>query len=140
MNLLEKAIAIALHAHQGQLDRCGEPYILHPLRLMLQMETDAERMAAVLHDVVEDTALTLADLEAEGFPQEVLEAVRLLTHDRSDHPYEQYVRTLKENPIARKVKLADLQHNMDIRRLDGVQQTDLERLQRYRQAWETLRT
>ncbi|HSM56658.1 MAG TPA: HD domain-containing protein [Candidatus Sulfomarinibacteraceae bacterium] len=138
MSLLEKAISLALRAHRGQVDRCGQPYILHPLHLMLQMDTDAERMAAVLHDVVEDTDVTLADLEEEGFPQEVLQAVRLLTHDRPDNPYEAYVRALKENPIARKVKLADLQHNMDLRRLDRVEQKDMERLQRYRQAWETL--
>lgn len=138
MNLLEKAIALALRAHSGQVDRYGHPYILHSLHLMLQMDTEHERMAAVLHDVVEDTGVTLSDLEEAGFPPEVLEAVRLLTHDKENSSYEEYVQTLKANRTARKVKLADLKHNMDIRRMDQVRPTDLDRLQRYRQAWETL--
>jgi (p)ppGpp synthase/HD superfamily hydrolase len=138
MTLLEKAIALALRAHSGQTDRYGQPYILHPLFLMQQMDTEAERIAAVLHDVVEDSDVTLDDLRAEGFPAEAVEAVRLMTHDKTETTYEAYVAALKPNPIARKVKLADLQHNMDIRRMDRVRPEDVDRLQRYRQAWETL--
>jgi (p)ppGpp synthase/HD superfamily hydrolase len=138
MTLLEKAIALALRAHGGQTDRYGQPYILHPLFLMQQMDTEAERIAAVLHDVVEDSDVTLDDLRAEGFPAEAVEAVRLMTHDKTETTYEAYVAALKPNPIARKVKLADLQHNMDIRRMDRVRPEDVDRLQRYRQAWETL--
>lgn len=137
MNQLEKAIAIALRVHEGQTDRYGQPYILHPLFVMLQMESEAEMTAAVLHDVIEDSETTLADLREEGFSDEVLEAVRLMTHDEADS-YEAYVRKLKPNPMARKIKLADLRHNMDIRRMDRVRAADTERLERYRSAWESL--
>lgn len=136
--LLEKAIAIAVRAHAGHVDRYGQPYILHPLHLMMQMDSPAARMVAVLHDVVEDTEVTLADLQAAGFPAEVLEAVSLLTHDREQVPYEAYVAGIKPHPLARKVKLADLQHNMDIRRLPHLEPKDLERLQKYHRAWLTL--
>lgn len=138
MTLLEKAIALALRAHSGQVDRYGQPYILHPLFVMQQMDSDEERIAAVLHDVVEDSEITLDDLRAEGFPAESIEAVRLMTHDKQQTSYEVYVAALKPNPIARKVKVADLQHNMDIRRMDRVRPEDVDRLQRYHQAWETL--
>lgn len=137
MNLTERAIQVALEAHRGQLDREGRPYILHPLHVMMQMDTEDERIAAVLHDVIEDSALTLADLRAEGFPEAALEAVDLMTH-REEDSYGQYVRKLKPNPIARKIKMADLQHNMDIRRLGRLEPKDLERLQKYRNAWKIL--
>ena len=138
MNQLEKAIALALRVHAGQKDRYGQPYILHPLHVMLQMDTEQEMAAAVLHDVIEDSELTLEDLEEEGFSGAVLEAVRLMTHDKEHESYERYVRTLKPDPIARKIKLADLQHNLDIRRMDRVRQRDVERLEKYRRAWELL--
>lgn len=138
MKLLEKVIAFALEAHSGHEDKYGRPYILHPLHLMSQMDSDEERMAAVLHDVVEDTTKTLADIEALGVPRPVLEAVALLTHDKQAVPYDQYVLALKPNPLARKVKLADLRHNMDIRRLNKITAKDAERLERYRHAWELL--
>ncbi len=138
MTLLERAIAVALQAHQGQTDRYGAPYILHPLHVMLQMDDETEMMAAVLHDVLEDSALTLETLRDEGLPAEVLEAVRLLTHDAEQSSYEEYVRGLQKNPIALKVKLADLRHNMDIRRLRRVEERDAARLEKYRRAWEIL--
>ena len=137
MNQLEKAIAIALRVHEGQTDRYGQPYILHPLTVMLQMDSEVEMTAAVLHDVVEDSKTTLEDLRDEGFSVEVLEAVRLMTHEEKDS-YEEYVRKLKPNATARKIKLADLSHNMDIRRMDRVEARDAERLERYRAAWELL--
>lgn len=138
MNLLEKAIGLALQVHQGQRDRYGRPYILHPLHVMLQMDREKEMIAAVLHDVVEDSDMILDDLRAEGFPPDVLEAVRLMTHDKGAVSYETYVRRLKPNDTARKIKLADLQHNMDIRRMDRVRPEDVDRLEKYRRAWETL--
>jgi (p)ppGpp synthase/HD superfamily hydrolase len=140
MNLLERAIAIALEAHQGQTDRYGAAYILHPLHVMTQMDTEPEMMAAVLHDVLEDSELTLEALRDEGFSTEVLEAVRLLTHDATKRSYQEYVHRLKPNPIAVKVKLADLRHNMDIRRMDRVEERDAVRLEKYRRAWEALTT
>src|SRR5687768_5217072 len=135
MNLLEKVIFFALEAHAGHTDKYGRPYILHPLHLMSQMDSDEERMTALLHDVVEDTNYTLADIEALGVPPSVVEAVALLTHDKEQTPYLDYVRALKPNPLARKVKLADLRHNTDIRRIDPIREKDAARLERYRQAW-----
>jgi (p)ppGpp synthase/HD superfamily hydrolase len=140
LTLLERAIALALDAHHGQTDRYGRPYILHPLHVMLQMDSESEMMAAVLHDVLEDTPLTLEALRDEGFPPDVLEAVRLLTHDAEKMSYQEYVRRLRPNPIAIKVKLADLRHNMDILRMDHVEEGDAARLEKYRRAWETLTT
>ena len=135
---MEKAIAIALRVHRGQLDRSGKPYILHPLRVMMAMDTETEMTAAVLHDVIEDSPTTLEDLREEGFSDEVLEAVRLMTHDKEQVSYQEYVRRLKPDPIARKIKMADLRHNMDIRRMAKVGEKERERLERYRAAWETL--
>ena len=139
MNLLEKSINFALEVHAGQTDRYGRPYILHPLHLMSQMDTEVEMMAAVLHDVIEDSDTTLDDLRRLGLPEEVIEAVSLLTHDEADS-YEDYVRKLKPNAVARKIKLADLAHNMAIRRMDRVTEKDAARLDKYRRAWEILTT
>lgn len=134
---LEEAIRIALEAHRGQKDRAGAPYVLHPLRMMLRVRTDAERMAAVLHDVVEDSAWTLDDLRARGFPDEVLEAVDRLTR-RPGEAYDAFVERAAAHPVARRVKLADLEDNLDLRRLEGVTAGDLERLDRYLRAWRRL--
>jgi (p)ppGpp synthase/HD superfamily hydrolase len=136
--LIETALSFALEVHRGQIDRSGQPYILHPLTLMMQMDTTAERLAAILHDTVEDSERTLDDIRGMGMPAEVVEAVDLLTHDKSAMSYADYVQRLKPNPIAQKVKLADLQHNMDIRRTRPVNPEDLPRLNKYLRAWETL--
>ncbi len=138
-NLLEKAIAVALEAHAGVLTRSGRPYIIHPLRLMNQMETEEEMIAAVLHDVVEDSPITLDDLAKIGFSQRVLDALALLTHNKKTTTYEDYILALKANMLARKIKLADLVHNMDVRRLPNpINQRDLDRLKKYRRAWKIL--
>jgi (p)ppGpp synthase/HD superfamily hydrolase len=136
-HLVDRAIAIAVQAHAGQTDKAGRPYILHPLHLMLQMNSDEEMITAVLHDVVEDTGITLDDLAKEGFPPVVLEALTLLTHD-DDTPYDDYVARLKHHPLARRVKIADLEHNMDVRRLITVREKDLQRLHKYQRAWRLL--
>jgi (p)ppGpp synthase/HD superfamily hydrolase len=139
MDDLEKAIAIALQAHEGVLDKSGKPYILHPLRLMMQMDSEEARITAVLHDVVEDSAISLTDLAASGFSSEIIDALALLTHDKEATPYEDYIQGIKSNPLARQVKLADLEHNMDTRRLQApLSERDLDRLQRYRLAWDVL--
>jgi len=140
MKLIERAIARALQAHAGQVDRYDRPYILHPLALMAAVEGEQAQMVAALHDVVEDSPLTLDDLRAEGFPEEVLEAVRLLTHDSESQSYDDYVRAIRPNALARQVKLADLRHNMDIRRMTVVTPEDAPRLEKYRRAWEILTT
>ena len=113
-----KAMNIAYTAHHGQVDKAGVPYIFHPLHLAEAMEDEISCCAALLHDTVEDTDVTLEQL-AEIFPFEVVEAVRLLTHD-PDTDYFDYVRAIRGNPIAMKVKLADLAHNTDETRFAGV--------------------
>jgi (p)ppGpp synthase/HD superfamily hydrolase len=134
MSLLEKAIVLAVHAHQGQKDRAGQPYIMHPLRLLCRVQSDLEKITAVLHDVVEDTPITLEQLRSEGFPGPVIEAVDCLTK-REGEPYDHLIERAAANPIARRVKMADLEDNMDIRRNGSLQEKDLERLERYRRAW-----
>ena len=134
---LEEAIALAVSAHRGQKDKAGQPYILHPLRMMLAVEGEHARMAAVLHDVVEDTEVSLEQLQAEGFPAEVVEAVDGLTR-RADESYDEFIERAAVNPIARVVKKADLEDNMDLRRLAELGPKELERLARYRRGWERL--
>ena len=113
-----KAMKLAYDAHLGQFDHSNVPYIFHPYHLAEQMDDEICCTVALLHDVVEDTDITIEDLKAE-FPTEVTDAVLLLTHD-SSVDYFDYVRTIKENPVAKKVKLADLNHNSDESRLVGV--------------------
>ncbi|MBF0425608.1 MAG: HD domain-containing protein [Magnetococcales bacterium] len=133
---LELAIAVAAAAHQGQKDKTGEPYILHPLRIMLSLTSETERVVAMLHDVVEDTAVTLGDLRRHGFSEEVIAAVDCLTH-RPEESYEEYVVRAGGNPLARRVKLADLADNMELRRLPvNPLPKDWERMARYRRAWD----
>lgn len=109
--LTYEAMNLAYKAHHGQMDKSGAPYIFHPIHLAEQMDDEASCCAALLHDVVEDTEVTLEDL-AKIFPPEIVEAVRLLTHEDSV-PDEEYLTAIKGNPIARKVKLADNAHNAD---------------------------
>lgn len=134
---LEDAIALAVRAHAGQVDKNGQPYILHPLRMMLAVEGDAARMVAVLHDVVEDTPVTLAELRAAGFPAAVVEAVDHLTR-RETETYEAFILRVKPHALARQVKRADLRDNMDVLRLAAITDADVERLRRYRAAWDAL--
>jgi (p)ppGpp synthase/HD superfamily hydrolase len=130
MSLLERAIEIAVLAHKEQVDKAGKPYILHPLRLIFKMQTENEMIAAVLHDVVEDTSWTIEKLEAEGFDEEVITAIELLTHDKKV-PYKKYIEAIKTNKIALKVKLADLEDNMDIKRIAHPKLRDYARLAEY---------
>ena len=137
MPTLEDAIALAAQAHRGQVDKSGQPYILHPLRVMLRCRTDAQRIAAVLHDVVEDTGRTLGDLRDLGYPADILAALDCLTK-RAGEPYEAFVERAAADPIARVVKLADVEDNLDLRRLPGVSDRDVDRLARYVRAWRRL--
>ena len=134
---LEEAILLAVKAHFGQKDRAGAPYILHPLRLMFRQASEAARIAAALHDVVEDTPVTLEQLRDAGFAEEVVAAVECLTHDPADS-YDEYIAKLKRNPIARAVKLADLEDNMRLERMASLTEKDWERLQRYHRVWKEL--
>jgi (p)ppGpp synthase/HD superfamily hydrolase len=135
--MLEKAIQCAVKAHAGQKDKAGAPYILHPLRIMMKMDSQAGMIAAMLHDVVEDSSVTLSDLRAEGFSEEVIAAVDHLTR-REGEAYEIFINRLRHNPLAVKVKLADLEDNMDIRRIENVTGRDIERIQKYQAAREKL--
>ena len=136
---LERAIAIAAEAHAGQKDHARAPYILHPIRLMIQMDSEEAMMVAVLHDVVEDSVWTLDDLRKEGFSIEVLNAVDCLTHrDEEGEDYWDYIQRAKSDPIAIKVKLADLEDNLNPDRLNEVTEKDEKRFDRYRKAQEIL--
>ncbi len=113
--LTQKAMQIAYTAHHGQIDCNGMPYVFHPYHLAEQMDDEYSCCVALLHDVAEDTSVTLEDL-AKEFPQEIIEALKLLTHEAGTDYFE-YVRKIKDNPLAKKVKLADLEHNMDRSRI-----------------------
>ncbi|MFJ2490754.1 HD domain-containing protein [Pseudomonas iridis] len=130
---LERAIAIAATAHAGQVDKGGAPYILHPLKVMLRMTTLEERIVAVLHDVVEDCAISLDDLRKEGFSEEVLSAIESVTKVPGES-YEDFVERAAQNPIGRVVKLADLEENSDLSRIASPSWEDLERIEKYRRA------
>ena len=115
--LTKRAMKLAYEAHHGQVDKGGDPYIFHPYHQAEQMIDEISVCAALLHDVVEDTNVTFEDLEKE-FPEEIIEVLKLLTHD-DDEDYYDYVRRLKDNPIAKLIKLADIAHNSDQTRLVG---------------------
>lgn len=133
---LEKAISIAAKAHEGQTDKGGTAYIMHPLKLMMAMDTEEEQITAILHDVVEDSTITIEDLKAEGFSEQVLDAITLLTRKKRAS-YQKYIEAIAENALATKVKMADLSHNMDITRIPGAtikdfqQRTQYEKYQQY---------
>ena len=131
--LTKKALKFMFEAHKDQLDKSGIPYVFHPFHLAEQMQTEETVLAALLHDVVEDTSYTLEDIKNLGVPASVIEALGLLTH-KEGVPYMEYVAAIKPNPIARAVKLADLRHNSDLTRLDQVDQKALERVEKYKKA------
>ncbi len=131
MATLEKAISIAALAHAGQLDKAGQPYILHPLRVMLRMDRDDERIVAVLHDVVEDTSITLEELADEGFSAEVVAAVSALTKLDGESRLDAAKRAA-DDPIALRVKLADNAENSDLSRIASPNENDLLRLKEYK--------
>lgn len=127
------ALKLCFEAHKNQTDKSGMPYVFHPFHLAEQMKDEDTTIAALLHDVVEDTDYTIADLKQMGFPPNVIEALELLTHN-DDTPYMEYVAKTKNNPIARAVKLADLEHNSDLSRLDTIDEKVLKRKEKYSQA------
>jgi (p)ppGpp synthase/HD superfamily hydrolase len=136
---LERAIAIAAAAHEGQVDKGGAPYILHPLKVMLRVNTLEERIVAVLHDVVEDCGISFDDLRNEGFSETVLMAIASVTKV-PDESYEEFVERVAQNPIGRVVKLADLEENSDLSRIARPSWEDLERVEKYRRAIGVLRS
>jgi len=130
---LSSAIVIATIAHQGQKDKAGKDYILHPLHVMNQLETDEERIVAVLHDVIEDSCWTIADLKEAKFSETVCNAVQAITKI-SGESYLQYLERVAENAIACAVKIEDLRHNSDLSRIPSATQKDFDRAEKYRSA------
>ena len=130
-----KALLVAIKAHQGQKDKGGKTYILHPIRVALNVKGKDEKIVALLHDVIEDTSYTIDDLDF--LSEEQRKALLLLTHD-DDVPYMEYITELKKNKIASKVKLADLEQNMNLKRLKTISNKDLKRLEKYKRAKEIL--
>ena len=137
MSDLQRAIEISVTAHKRQVRKDGSPYVLHPLRLMMSVNSADEKIVAVLHDVVEDTDITMQQLEDEGFSKQVLAALRLVTHDDGTS-YENYITNIKGNPIARAVKLADLRDNTNVFEIPKLSAKDLQRLEKYHRAYKTL--
>lgn len=131
MKEIEIAIQIALDAHKGQTDKGGHPYILHPLRVMHNVSNIDEKIVAVLHDVVEDSNYTFADLAKKGISNKCIEALMLLTHEKG-MPYMAYIDKIKSNKLATLVKLSDLKDNCDLSRLSDVGDKDKERVKKYR--------
>lgn len=127
---IETALRIATAAHDGQLDRGGEPYILHPLHVAMQLGSQDEKVVAILHDVLEDTEVTEDDLVREGIKPRQLAALHALTK-REGQTYDQYLRAVADNQLARVVKMADLEHNMDLTRLKYVSKADRQRHEKY---------
>ena len=136
--MTKKAMSLCFEAHKEQKDKSGMPYVFHPFHLAEQMKDEAATIVALLHDVVEDADYTFDDLRKTGFSEEVVEALVLLTHDDAV-PYMEYVEKIKNNPIARAVKLADLAHNSDLTRLDAVDEQALKRAEKYKRAMEILK-
>jgi len=138
MSTLEKAIIIAAQAHDGQTDKAGEPYILHPLRMMLRLSLAEDRITAVLHDVVEDSDISLEDLRAEGFSERIIEAIRSVTKE-PEESYKDFINRAASNPIARRVKLVDLEDNSNLSRIKNPTDIDLKRIEKYRRAIEMIK-
>lgn len=131
------ALKLCFEAHKDQTDKSGMPYVFHPFHLAEQMTDEKTTVVALLHDVVEDTEITLNDLKNMGFSDDILSAIALMTH-ADGVPYMEYVALMKANPIAKAVKLADLRHNSDMSRLDKVTARDRERVEKYKKAIELL--
>jgi hypothetical protein len=137
--MTKRAIEFAFDAHRGQNDKSGLPYITHPLHVAEQADTEDECVVALLHDVLEDTDFSAEDMISFGFSDRQVAALKLLCHDDAV-PYLEYVKAIRSNPIARKVKLADLRHNSDLTRLNVVTPRDIERAETYQKAMDLLLT
>lgn len=135
--MLQLAKEVATKAHEGQKDKGGQPYILHPTTVASYLDKPEHKMIAYLHDVCEDTPMTIEEIHDLGFSKTVTDALRLLTR-KKEVPYEEYVRQIAKNPNARLVKLADLRHNMDLSRIPYPTEKDYRRLEKYKKAYEFL--
>ena len=138
--MLERAIEIAVEAHKGQIDKGGSPYILHPLRVMGNVDGESEKIVAVLHDVVEDSNWTFEALLAERFSIEVIEALKSVTKNSDNEDYDSFIQRAMQNRIGRKVKIADIRDNLDVTRISDITDTDVKRINKYKRALKFLST
>lgn len=138
MSTLQRAIEIATKAHAGQFDKGGKEYIGHPLRVMEMGKTEAEKIVGVLHDVIEDTSITIENLSEEGFSKEILDALLCVTKLSNKEDYDHFISRVMTNSLAVKVKINDLKDNMDITRLIKVTEKDLVRIRKYQKAYNRL--
>ena len=136
---LEKAIQIAVEAHAGTKDKGGKEYILHPISVMMRVETEEEKIVAILHDVVEDTDWTFDALRKEGFSETVIEALETVTKYSEEENYDDFIQRSLKNDIGRKVKIADLRENLDVTRIGELYPKDIERINKYKRALQTLK-
>ena len=136
-DLYDLALHIAIRAHKGQKDKSGREYVIHPIRVAEQCKNPKAKIVALLHDTIEDTDVTANYLREQGFPEEIIDGVLSVTK-REGETYDDFVRRAAENPIGKEVKKADLEDNMDIRRLKEITDTDVERLRKYLRAWQYL--
>ena len=132
-SMVDLALSIATQAHEGQLDKAGVDYIKHPIYVASQVDTEEEKAVALLHDVIEDSPVSAEELLQAGLPETVVTAVQVLTK-KKEQDYQTYLETVKKNPLARVVKLADLKHNSDLSRLSSITEKDRERLKKYKKA------
>lgn len=137
LTTLETCEFIARIAHKEQIDKSGTPYIEHPLTVAKGVQTEDEKCVALLHDVLEDSNFTVEDLRTAKIPEQVIEAVETLTH-KDGVSYEDYISNIKNNELARQVKMSDLKHNMDLTRLSDVTEKDLKRKEKYERAYAEL--
>ena len=136
-DMTKKALKLSFEAHKDQVDKSGIPYVYPPYHLAEQMTDENTTIVALLHDVAEDTDITVEDIRKMGFSEKICEALSLMTHDKNVS-YMEYVKKLKSNPIAKVVKLADLKHNSDLTRLDAADEKALKRVEKYKRAMEEL--
>lgn len=132
-SMVDLALSIARKTHEGQLDKAGVDYIEHPIYVASQVDTEEEKAVALLHDVIEDSPVSAEELLQAGLPETVVTAVHVLTK-KKEQDYQTYLETVKKNPLARVVKLADLKHNSDLSRLSSITEKDRERLKKYKKA------
>lgn len=138
MTLIAKALEIAQTVHAQQVDKTGAPYLLHVMRVMYRGQTEDEKICGLLHDVVEDSATTFEDLQNAGFSEHIIAALRCLTKTSENENYEEFIRRVKSNALAVRVKLNDLEDNMDIRRLSVIGEKEAARLNKYLKAYKKL--
>lgn len=136
--LYDRALQIAIRAHKGQKDKADRDYVMHPIRVAERCKDPRAKIVALLHDTIEDTSVTPSYLRSEGFPEEIINAVLSVTKRSENEDYDDFVRRAAENEIGREVKIADLEDNMDIRRLKTISDNDADRLRKYLRAWQYL--